>query len=218
MPARRRRLHRRCLPRRVVRSAGVVFRVRAGCGSAVRYAGDRARPGVAAGFLREPGRRRPSSADCTAPAGGCLPGSIHLGERMDWNSIRRRVPAMAPALGWEVLVMSCRRAHRASVRRLVVVSGDPLAPDTDLHHRMLRECWVDCRTDGTSGRDEKDVGVRSCSCGVAEKKSAARWLTGTAGQTHAKSGTLFCVGMARLPGLRSCKNGTIGRRNCPATR
>jgi len=32
---------------------------------------------------------------------------------------------------------------------------------------MIRECWVDCRTDGTSGRDEKDVGVRSCSCGVA---------------------------------------------------
>jgi len=36
---------------------------------------------------------------------------------------------------------------------------------------MIQECWVDYRTDGASGRDEKDVGVRSCSCGVAEKKS-----------------------------------------------
>jgi hypothetical protein len=32
---------------------------------------------------------------------------------------------------------------------------------------------IDGRTYGASGRDEKDVGVRSCSCGVAEKKSAA---------------------------------------------
>jgi hypothetical protein len=219
IPARRLLRFRRRLPlRRVVPAAGAVCRVRAGCVSAVRYAGDRARPGAAAGFLRGTVGRRRSSEDCTV--GDCLPDSIRSveRERKDWNSIRRRVPAKAPARAWEVWEMSCRRAHRESVRRLVLVSGDPLAPDTDLHHRRIRECRVDCRTDGTSGRDEKDVGVRSCSCGVAEKKSAARWLTGTAGQTHAKSGTLFCVGIARLPGLRSCKNGTIGRRNCPATR
>jgi len=36
------------------------------------------------------------------------------------------------------------------------------------------ECVIGDRTDGTSGRDEKDVGVRSCNCGVAEKKRAAR--------------------------------------------
>jgi hypothetical protein len=55
-----------------------------------------------------------------------------------------------------------------------------LGPDTDRYHRRIREKLVDCRTDGCAGRDEKDVGVvRSCSCGVAEKKSAARWLTGT---------------------------------------
>jgi hypothetical protein len=79
---------------------------------------------------------------------------------------------MVPAREWEARVMSCRHAHRVPARRLVVVSRDPLAPDTDLHHRTIRECWVDYRTDGASGRDEKDVGVRSCSCGVAEKKSA----------------------------------------------
>lgn len=50
-----------------------------------------------------------------------------------------------------------------------------MAPGTDLHHRMIRRkgCVIDGRTDETSGRDEKDVGVRSCNCGVAEKKSAA---------------------------------------------
>jgi len=33
------------------------------------------------------------------------------------------------------------------------------------------------RTDETFGRDERDAGVHSCNCGVAEKKSAARMLT-----------------------------------------
>ena len=215
-------LRRRRLPlRRVVPAAGAVCRVRAGCASAVRYAGDRARPGAAAGFLRGTVGRRRSSADCTG-LGDCLPDSIRSveRERKDWNSIRRRVPAMAPAREWEVLVMSCRRAHRVSVRRLVVVSGDPLAPDTDLHHRRIRrvEFVVDCRTDGTSGRDEKDVGVRSCSCGVAEKKSAARMAHGDRGANSREIRNPILFGMARLPGLRSCKNGTIGRRNCPATR
>jgi hypothetical protein len=117
-------------------------------------------------------------------------------EQADWNWILRSRRAMAPGLEVEGQVMSCRRARRVSALRLVVVSRDPLAPDTDLHHRMIRECWVDCRTDGASGRDEKDVGVRSCSCGVAvwlRRKVLLEWLTGTAGQTHAKSGTRFCL-------------------------
>jgi hypothetical protein len=117
-------------------------------------------------------------------------------EQADWNSILRPSLAMAPAREMEGQVMSCRRALQVIALRLVVVSRDPLAPDTDLHHRMIRECWVDCRTDGTSGRDEKDVGVRSCSCGVAvwlRRKVLLEWLTGTAGQTHANSGTRFCL-------------------------
>jgi hypothetical protein len=77
--------------------------------------------------------------------------------------------------------MSCCRARQESALRRVLVLKDPLAPDTDLRRRTIQECSVDCRTDVVPGRDEKDVGVRSCSCGVAEKKSAARWLTGTRG-------------------------------------
>ena len=80
----------------------------------------------------------------------------------------------------EVLVRSYCRAHPVSVRHRVLVSKGPLAPDTDRRHRRIRERLVDCRADGCAGRDEKDVGVvRSCSCGVAEKKSAA--LNGSRG-------------------------------------
>jgi len=77
---------------------------------------------------------------------------------------------------WEkgLLVMSYCRARQVSVRRLGWGSKGPLAPGTDLHHCRIRrvELVIDRRTYGASGRDEKDVGVRSCSCGVAEKKSA----------------------------------------------
>jgi hypothetical protein len=80
----------------------------------------------------------------------------------------------------EVLVRSYCRAHPVSVRHRVLALRGPLAPDTDRHHRRIRERLVDCRADGCAGRDEKDVGVvRSCSCGVAEKKSAA--LNGSRG-------------------------------------
>jgi hypothetical protein len=114
--------------------------------------------------------------------------------------------------------MSCHRAHRVFALRLVVVSRDPLAPDTDLHHRMIRECWVDCRTDGASGRDEKDVGVRSCSCGVAEKKSAT-WngSRGPRGKLTRNPEPYSVWKVARRPGLRSCTNGTIAWCKCPAT-
>jgi hypothetical protein len=80
----------------------------------------------------------------------------------------------------EVLVRSYCRVHPVSVRHRVLALRGPLAPDTDRHHRRIRERLADCRTDGCAGRDEKDVGVvRSCSCGVAEKKSAA--LNGSRG-------------------------------------
>ena len=62
-----------------------------------------------------------------------------------------------------------------------------MAPDTDLRRRKCRECVVDYRTGGCPGRDEMDVGVRSCSCGVAEKKSATRTAHSIADRTHAKS-------------------------------
>jgi len=77
------------------------------------------------------------------------------------------------------------------------------------------EFVIDGRTDETSGRDEKDVGVHSCNCGVAEKKVLLEWLTRSAGSTHANAGTLFCMEW-RAARLRWCKNGTIDRRNCPA--
>jgi hypothetical protein len=109
------------------------------------------------------------------------------GRKMQREKVRER----------EVRVMSYCRARRESARRRVKVLKDPLAPDTDRHHRRIRERVVDCWTDGCAGRDEKDVGVRSCSCGVAEKKSATEWLTGTADITHAKSGTFILFGMAR---------------------
>jgi hypothetical protein len=117
----------------------------------------------------------------------------------------------------EVLVMSYCRAHLVSVRRRVLVLRGPLAPDTDRHHRRIRERLVDCRTDGCAGRDEKDVGVLSCSCGVAEKKSAARMAHGDRGENSREIRNLILFGMARLAELRSCKNGTIDSRKCPAT-
>ena len=112
--------------------------------------------------------------------------------------------------------MSYCRAHLVSARRRVLVWKDPLAPDTGLHHRRIRRvgCVVVDRTDGTFGRDEKDVGVHSCNCGVAEKKSATRMAHAYRGENHASTGTLFCMEW-RATRLRWCKNGTIHPRNCP---
>ena len=217
-------LHRRRLDHldrrrlRVVRSAAAAGRVHAGFGSVVRSAGARGHRGAAAdGSLRGSDRRR-CSVDCTEPAARCC----HLAARAGWNSNPCPERAMAPAREWEwewgVLVMSCHRAHRVSALRLVVGSRDPLAPDTDLHHRTIRECWVDYRTDGASGRDEKDVGVRSCSCGVAEKKSAtSNGSRGPRGKLTRNPEPYSVWKVARLPGLRSCTNGTIAWSKCPAT-
>ena len=77
IPARLLLRFRRRLPlRRVVPAAGAVCRVRAGCASAARYAGDRARPGAAAGFLRGTVGRRRSSADCTVLGTACRTRSV----------------------------------------------------------------------------------------------------------------------------------------------
>ena len=116
--------------------------------------------------------------------------------------------------------MSYCRARRVTALRRGKVLLDPWAPDTDLHHCRIRrvEFVVDCRTDESSGRDEKDVDVRSCSCGVAEKKSAARMAHVHRGcELTRLTGTLFCMEWRADTRLRWCKNGTIGRRNCPAT-
>jgi len=96
--------------------------------------------------------------------------------------------------------MSYCRARRVTALRRGKVLLDPWAPDTDLHHCRIRrvEFVVDCRTDGSSGRDEKDVDVRSCSCGVAEKKSAAR-------MAHVHRG---CE-LTRLPEPYSVWNGAL---------
>jgi len=92
---------------------------------------------------------------------------------------------------------------------------NPLYRGTDLRHRTIREreFVADDRTDETSGRDEKDVGVHSCNCGVAEK-SATRMATRIAVKTHASAGALFCMEW-RATRLRWCKNGTIRFVKCP---
>ena len=53
------------------------------------------------------------------------------------------------------------------------LESNPLYRGTDLRHRTIRgrEFVVDDRTNEASGRDEKDVGVHSCNCGVAEKSA-----------------------------------------------
>ena len=130
----------------------------------------------------------------------------------------------------ELPVMSYCRAHRESAPRLVKEWRDPLAPDTDLHHRTIQKSVVDCRTDGVPGRDEKDVGVRSCGCGVARRKVL---LDGS--QEPREKLTRIpepdSVRKARVLRLRSCKewyyrpaqlssnylNGRVWYTYCPAT-
>jgi hypothetical protein len=70
-----------------------------------------------------------------------------------------------------------RRALREAAPHRVVASLNPLAPDTGLRHRKVRE--IDGRTDEAPGRDDKDVGDRSFSCGVSGKRFCfVRWLGG----------------------------------------
>src|SRR5438105_11563082 len=114
--------------------------------------------------------------------------------------------------------MSHCHARLVIAPRLVVGLAwwwNPLYPGTDLRRRMIRgrESVVGDRTNGASGRDEKDVGVHSCNCGVAEK-SATRMATRIAVKTHASAGALFCMEW-RATRLRWCKNGTIRHLKCP---
>ena len=56
---------------------------------------------------------------------------------------------------------------------------------------------IDDRTDETSGRDEKDVGVHSCNCGVAEKKRATRMAHAYRGYASRDYRNPILYGMAR---------------------
>ena len=212
-----------------------VFRARAGCGRVVRCDDGRApRDDAAADCHRAAGRRR--SVDCTVAVVDCRRCPTHwraeqledpsliptptrpkTQERLEPGRERGRMMRREKVREREVQVMSYCRAHRESARRRVKVLKDPLAPDTDRHHRRIRERVADWWTDGCAGRDEKDVGVRSCSCGVAEKKSATRMAHGDRGHNSREIRNLHSVWNGALPELRSCKNGTIYRRNCPAT-
>ena len=127
--------------------------------------------------------------------------------------------------------MSCCRARLGFALRRVLVLKDPLAPDTGLRRRMIRrraDFVVDDRTDETSGRDEKDVGVHSCNCGVAEK-SATRMAHAYRGKNSREDRNPILYGMARyrpalvqewyygLSQLSSNKvNGRVPHTHCPA--
>src|SRR3954462_12040792 len=94
--------------------------------------------------------------------------------------------------------MSYCRARLVTAQRRGWEWKDPLAPGTDLLHRRIRrvELVID-RTDEASGRDEKDVGVRSCNCGVAEKKRAARVAHVYRGKNSRENRNPILYGMAR---------------------
>jgi hypothetical protein len=210
-------------------AADAVFRVRADCGRVARCDDGRALRDDAAADCHRAAGRCPLSVDCTAVAGRRhCPTHLRAEQLEDLNLIRSSSRPKTQGRFEErrkgkvretaVQVMSYCRAHRESAPRRVEVSRDPLAPDTDRHHRRIRERVVDYRTDGYAGRDEMDVGVRSCSCGVAEKKSAAtRMAHGDRGRNSREIRNLHSVWNGALQELRSCKNGTIYCRNCPAT-
>ena len=86
-----------------------------------------------------------------------------------------------------------RRARREAAPRREVASLNPLAPGTDLHHRLVRE--IEGRADEAPGRDDWDVGVRSFSCGVARKeKSALGWLGGRGKSSREYPGRIYSGG------------------------
>ena len=68
---------------------------------------------------------------------------------------------------WELQERSCYRGRPVGPPRRLEEGEGKLdlnpCPDKDRRRRRIRrrEYEVDGRTDGTSGRDEKDVGVRS---------------------------------------------------------
>src|SRR5213595_632066 len=126
----------------------------------------------------------------------------------------------------------CRVRQATAPRRVVGLEWwlNPLYRGTDLRHRTIREreFVADDRTDETSGRVEKDVGVHSCNCGVAEK-SATRMAHAYRGKNSREDRNPILYGMARhraalvqewyygLPQLSSNKvNGRVPHTHCPA--
>lgn len=67
---------------------------------------------------------------------------------------------------------------------------------TDLHRRTVR--WREGRTGVALGRDEKDVGVRSLSCGVAGNQVERQSVAVGAVITHAACRNLILFGGAPL--------------------
>jgi hypothetical protein len=98
--------------------------------------------------------------------------------------------------------MMLHRVRPAAAPHRVVVSLNPLAPDTGLHHRKVRE--IAGRTDEAPGRDDKDVGVRSFSCGVARKEESAFGLPGSRGKnSRGYPGRIYVVAMRRFGCIRT---------------
>jgi len=67
---------------------------------------------------------------------------------------------------------------------------------TDLHRRTVH--WRVGRTGVALGRDEKDVGVRSLSCGVAGNQVERQSVAVGAGSYHAACRNLILFGGAPL--------------------
>jgi hypothetical protein len=102
----------------------------------------------------------------------------------------------------------CRLALRRSGRRFLQWAARgfrscqspaqvvPWFLGTDLHRRTVH--WRDGRTDVAVGRDEKDVGVRSLSCGVAGIQVERPSVAVGAGKCHAACRNLILFGGAPL--------------------
>src|SRR5947207_15774086 len=102
----------------------------------------------------------------------------------------------------------CRVRQATAPRRVVGLEWwlNPLYRGTDLRHRTIREreFVVDDRTDETSGRDEKDVGVHSCNCGVAEK-SATRVAHAYRGENSREDRNPILYGNGALQGCAGAR-------------
>src|SRR5947207_14479230 len=102
----------------------------------------------------------------------------------------------------------CRVRQATAPRRVVGLEWwlNPLYRGTDLRHRTIREreFVADDRTDETSSRDEKYVGVHSCNCGGAEKR-ANRMAKRIAVKSHERDEDLYCVDWCstRLRGVQN---------------
>ena len=92
--------------------------------------------------------------------------------------------------------MMLHRERPEAAPHRVVALLNPLALDTGLRHRKVRE--IVGRTDEAPGRDDKDVGVRSFSCGVARKEESAFGLPGGRGKNSRQHpGRIYVEAMRR---------------------